>query len=127
MRAIVGMAGLLVAGVVAWLIYAGGSGGTKDIPPPKQQIDVVAVRMDLLSLVQAEKRHAATNGSFATLEQLQDEGSVLFKGPGNHGYCYEINIESDQHFQISARPTDASKEDWPAFTVDETARITELK
>jgi hypothetical protein len=127
MRAILGMLGLFMAVGIGYLIYSAGFGGGKGGTPPKQQIDVVGVRMELLSLAQAEKRHAASSGSFATLEKLQNEGSVLFKGSEYHGYTYEINVADDQHFQITARPSGSENENWPAFTIDETAQITELK
>jgi len=123
MKAILGMLGLVIVVAIGYFIYTARFSGEKGTSPPKQEIDLTAIRMDLLSLAQAERRYAATNGSYATLEQLRREGSVSFDGTGRRGYGYEIDIEDAQHFRITARPADPEKVDWPTLSIDETAQI----
>jgi hypothetical protein len=123
MRAISGMLGLVIAVVIGYFIYTARFSGKEGSPPPKQQIDVTGVRMDLLSLSQAERRYAALHGSYATLEQLQQVESVPFKGTDNRGYSYEIYIEDAQRFRITARPADPARADWPTLSIDETGQL----
>ncbi len=123
MKAILGMLGLVIVIAIVYFIYTARFSGGNGSSPPKQEIDLTAIRMDLLSLAQAEKRYAAVNGSYATLEQLRQEGSVLFEGAGRRGYVYEIDIEGAQHFRIIAKPADAGKTDWPTLSIDETVQI----
>jgi hypothetical protein len=123
MRAISGLLGLVIAVAIGYFVYTSRFSGKEGSPPPKQQIDVTGVRMDLLSLAQAEKRYAALHGSYATLEQLQQAESVQFRGSDNRGYRYEIIIEDAQRFRITASPADPARADWPTLSVDETGQL----
>ena len=124
MRAISGLLGLVIAAAIVYFIYTARFSGEQGNLPPKEQIDVTGVRMDLISLAQAEKRHAALNGSYATLEQLQQEESVSFKSAENRGYRFEVEIEGGQKFRITARPVAPGISDWPTLSIDETGQIT---
>ena len=42
--------------------------------PPQQQIDVVGIRSELLALGQAEGHYLVAHSTYATLEQLQQDG-----------------------------------------------------
>src|SRR5512138_2117922 len=115
MRSILGLLGLVIAGAIVYFMYSSQYGGEKGSAPPKQQIDVTGVRMDLMGLQQAEKRYAALHGAYATLEELQREEPSLFKGTENRGYAYQISIEDAQSFRITATPVDPEKRHWPAL------------
>ncbi len=124
MRAITGVLGLVLAVAIVYFVYTSQFAGNKAEAPPKQQIDVAAVRSDLLSLAQAERRYLAANGIFATLEQLQQQGAVQFQGSGRRGYTYTIEPEASLHFRITARPADPTRVDWPVLSIDDTMQIT---
>ena len=127
MRAIFGMLGLVIAVAIVYWIYSAQYGGEHGNLPPKQQIDVTGVRMDLMALSQAERRYAALHGSYATLEELQQEESVPFKGTENRGYTYEINFEDVQSFRITATPVDPERIHWPTLSIDQMGQLSTSK
>ena len=124
MKALSGIVGLVLVVAVIYFVYSSQFGGNKaGEAPPKQQIDVAAVRSDLISLAQAEKRYAASNGTYATLEQLRQQGAVQFQGSGRRGYIYVIEPNAALGFRITAKPADPARTDWPVISIDETMQI----
>ena len=114
MRAAFSMGGLLIVLLIAYLIYTSqireiGNGKTL-----VHQINLTAVRNDLLSLAQAERLNCATNGSYATLEELR-RSNVLNSIPeaGRSGYRYTAEVDGAAHFKITAAPTDSARTDLP--------------
>ena len=91
--------------------------------PPQQQIDVVGVKNDLIAIAQAERLYLASNGMYATLEQLQQDGSLTFSPVNRRGYSYVAEVDGGLHFRIIARPSDPAKQDWPSLSIDETMQI----
>ncbi len=124
MRATLSLLGLLIVLGVAYFIYKGqlthGPGGAS----PVQQIDMVGVRSELLSIAQAERRYLASHGSYASIDQLQQEGSIAYSG-SSRGYSYEAEVDDGQHFKITAAPSDPSRQGWPTFSIDETMQISQ--
>jgi hypothetical protein len=121
-----GVLGLLIVLVVGWFIVKsqftqGPTGGA----PPKQTIDVVGVKSDLLAIAQAERMYLASHGSYAPLDQLQQEGSLSFSGSSRRGYNYAAEVDDGQHFKITATPSDPAKQGWPTVTIDETMQVTQ--
>jgi len=102
--------------------FAKGPGGGA---PPQQVIDVVGVRNDLIAIAQAERLYLASHGTYATLDQLQQEGSITFFGINRRGYNYMVEAADAQHFRITATPSDPAKEGWPTLSIDETMQITQ--
>ena len=126
MRAALGMAGLLIVLAIGYFIYSSQIRQTSDEKPLKQQINLVAVRSDLLSLGQSERLYLASNGSYATLEQLRQSNMMNSFPDGNRaGYRYTIEVDGSSHFQITASPTDSSRTDLPTLTIDESMQISE--
>lgn len=123
MKAISGILGLVLVVGIVYFVYTSQFGGNKAEAPPKQQIDLAAVRSDLTSLAQAERRYHAANGTYATLEQLQQQGVVQFQGSGRRGYAYAIEADAGLHFRITATPADPARTDWPTLSIDDTMQI----
>ena len=123
MRTISGILGLVAVVAIVYFVYTTRFGRNSGNAPPKQQIDVTAVRSDLLSIAQAERRYLAANGAIATLEQLQQAGDVQFQGTGRRGYSYSIESDNAAHFKITATPTDPAQTDWPTLSMDENMQI----
>lgn len=90
---------------------------------PQEQIDVTAIRQRLLTIAQTERQYQASNGKYATLEELASE-QLLPGGVEQRGYTYTADIAATG-FTITATPTDASKEGWPTLQVTEAMTVTE--
>ena len=90
---------------------------------PQEQIDTVAIRQRLLAIGQTERTYQATNGKYATLEQLADD-NLLPGGTEQRGYTFTASVTSTG-FTITATPTADDKEDWPTLEITETMQVTE--
>jgi hypothetical protein len=90
---------------------------------PTEQIDVTAIRQRLLTIAQTERQYQASNGKYATLEELAAE-NLLPGGTEQRGYRYTADIRS-AGFTITATPTDRSKEGWPTLEVTEAMQVTQ--
>ncbi len=120
------LAGLIVAlGIGWWMFKAEYTAGPAHGAPPKQIIDVTGVRADLLSIAQAERMYLASHGTYATLDQLQQDGSLLFSPNNRRGYNFTAEINDSQHFEITAAPSDPAKTGWPTLSIDDSMRITQ--
>jgi hypothetical protein len=126
MRKVGGLIGLVIALGIGYFIFKaqytmGPVGGA----PPKEQIDVVGVRSDLLAIAQAERMYLASNGTYVSLEQLQKDGGLTFSGTNRRGYDYVAEVDDGQHFRITATPVDPAKANWPTLSIDENMQITQ--
>jgi len=125
MKAVMGIVGIFIVLAIGYQLY------TSSLDPesgssPKQQMDLAGIKIDMLSLAQAERLYFASNGVYATLNQLQQSGNIHFQGSNRHGYSLNIEIDGIQHFRITAKPIDSARADWPAFSIDETLQISTL-
>ena len=67
----------------------------------------------------------ATNGSYATLEQLRSSSAVGNLPAGSSwGYEYRIEVEGAGHFVVTATPTNPGA-NLPTLSVDETMQISQ--
>jgi hypothetical protein len=120
-----GLLGVVIALGVGYFIFksqmtTGPTGGA----PPQEVIDTVGVRNDLLAIAQAERLYMASHGSYATIEQLQQDGAIGFSGTNRRGYNYSAEI-SGERFRIVATPADPTKATWPTLSIDETMQVTQ--
>jgi hypothetical protein len=126
MRAALGLAGLLIALLIGYLIYSTQIRQISGNKPLARQTDFVAVRGDLLALGQAERLYFATNGHYASLEELRRSNVTnTFPGSGRSGYQYIAEVEGDAHFRITASSIDPSRTDLPTLSIDETMQISQ--
>jgi hypothetical protein len=126
MKRVGGLLGLVIALGIGYFIFkaqyaTGPTGGA----PPKEVIDVIGVRSDLLAIAQAERMYLASNGTYAGLEQLQADGGLTFAGANRRGYNYAAEVDDGQHFRITATPADPAKAAWPTLWIDETMQISQ--
>ena len=126
MKAAGSILGLVIVLAIGYFVFKSqftrGPGGRA---PPKEQIDVVGVKNDLLAFAQAERLYLANHGSYAGIDQLQQEGSVTFSGTNRRGYNYVATVDDGQHFRITATPSDPAKAGWPTLTIDDTMQVTQ--
>ena len=90
---------------------------------PTEQIDVTAIRQRLLTIGQTERQYHASNGKYATLEELAAE-NLLPGGTEQRGYRYTAEIRG-AGFTITATPTDPAKRDWPTLEITESMQVTQ--
>jgi hypothetical protein len=119
---IFGLLSVVIVLCVGFFVY---QRSAADLPEgsPQQQIDTVAIRQRLLTIAQTERQYQATNGKYASLEQLASE-SLLPGGTEQRGYTYTAEI-SGAGFRITATPTAPDKTEWPTLEVTETMQVIE--
>jgi len=123
MKAIGGLLGIVLALGIGLFIYKTEfTNGPQSGAPPMQTIDTVGVQNDLVSIGQAERMYLASHGSYATLDQLQQDGATVSDG-ARRGYNYAVTVEDGQHFKITAAPTDPAKQGWPTLSIDDTMQV----
>lgn len=123
MRALgfIGVIGVLGVGYfVMQQSVSTGSGQTS----PQEQIDVVSIRQQLLTIGQAERQYLASNGRYATLEQLEQD-DLLPGGTEVRGYVFTGVAEGSSGFVVTASPDDEEKADWPVLEIDESMQVVE--
>jgi hypothetical protein len=118
--------GLVIVVAIIWFVmksqYSHGPGGAQT---PAETINVIAVKSDLLSIGQAERMYMASHGSYASVDDLQQDGSIAFSATNRRGYSYTAELDDGQHFKVTATPTDPSKASWPTLSIDETMQVTQ--
>ncbi len=126
MKAAASVLGLVLAVAIVWLVirvqFKQGPAGES---PPKQVIDVVGVKTDLLAIGQAERLYLASHGSYADLDQLRQDGELIFSGANRRGYNYTAEVNDGQHFKITALPSDPAAQGWPTLSIDESMEVTQ--
>jgi len=121
MKALGSFLALLIVAAIVWFVLKPQlTQGPTSGAPPKQLIDVVGVKTDLAVIGKAERLYLAVHGSYASLEELQQEGAVAFSGSGRRGYNYTAEVNDGQHFKITAAPYAPDKQGWPTVWIDET-------
>jgi hypothetical protein len=124
MRKVGGLLGLVIALGIGYFIFKTQMmQGPTHGAPPKQVIDVVGVKNDLISIGQAERMYMASHGTYASLDQLQQEGTLAISNGSRRGYAYSVGFQGGRHFQVTATPTDPAKKGWPTLTMDETMEV----
>ena len=123
MKAIGGIISLVVVLGIGMFIYKTEfTQGPMHGLPPKEVIDVAGVKSDLLAIGQAERVYMASHGSYAGLDQLQQDGATVSDG-SRRGYNYAVTFDDGQHFTVTATPTDPAKRDWPTLAIDDTMQV----
>jgi len=126
MKAAGTLLGLIIVVAIIWFVVKTQfTQGPTAGQPPKEVIDVVGVKNDLLAIGQAERMYLASHGSYASVDALQQDGSLTFSGENRRGYNYAAEVDDGQHFKITATPTDPAKANWPTLSIDDTMQITQ--
>jgi hypothetical protein len=117
-----GILGVVIVLCVGFFVY---QRSVAELPEgsPMEQIDTTAIRQRLLTIAQTERQYQASNGKYATLEQLASE-NLLPGGTEQRGYTFSASISSNG-FTITATPTAEDKADWPTLEVTEAMQVTE--
>ena len=126
MRGIVGIAGLLIALGAAYAVYH--SYLSRSVPGggvehPQEQIDVIDIKTNLLTIGQAERTYLNAHGSYGTIEQLQQDGPPSI-GADNRGYVFSAVPNGATSFTVTAAPADPNKAGWPTLVITEAMQVT---
>ena len=119
-----GLVSVLVVLGVGYFVIQRSVGSGADQASPQEQIDVVSIRRQLLTIGQAERQYLATHGTYATLEQLEQD-DLLPGGTEVRGYVFSAAVGGAKGFTITATPVDAEKADWPVLEIDESMQVAE--
>ena len=119
-----GILGVVITLCVGFFIY---QRSVADLPEgsgsPEQLIDTTAIKQRLLTIGQTERQYQATNGKYATLEELAS-ADLLPGGTEQRGYTYTASVSATD-FTITATPTAADKAGWPTLEITATMQVTE--
>jgi hypothetical protein len=127
MRGVVGIAGLLIAlggGYVVYHSYLTRSGPAGTVEHPQEQIDVIDIKTNLLTIGQAERTYLNAHGTYGTIEQLQQDGPPSI-GVDNRGYTFSAAPNGAASFMVTATPTDPNKSGWPTLAITEAMQVTQ--
>ena len=103
MRAVLGVAAILVAAAITLFIYKNSltQSQAAGAATPQQTIDVVGVKNDLLAIAQAERAYQAEHGSVGSLDELVSSGAMSMRKSGRGGYSYGVESAGDG-FRVTA-------------------------
>jgi hypothetical protein len=118
-----GLIGVVIVLGAGFFIYQRRAADVMQDGSPQEQIDVTAIRQRLLTIAQTERQYQASNGKYATLEELASE-QLLPGGTEQRGYTYTAEIGATG-FTVTATPTDPAKAGWPTLEVTEAMTVTE--
>ena len=118
-----GILGVVIVLCAGFFFYQRSIAEVSEEGSPQEQIDTTAIRQRLLTIGQTERQYQATNGKYATLEQLASD-NLLPGGTEQRGYTFTASITATG-FTITASPTAEDKVDWPTLEVTESMQVTE--
>jgi len=125
MRAMLTLLAIVISMGIAYWIYASSLKPSGSSGAPSQVVSTVGVKMDLLSLAQAERIYQASHGSYASLEQLYSSGTLIARRNAHAGYAYSSDVSSDG-FTITARCQSQPQASCPSFSIDQSMQVREL-
>jgi hypothetical protein len=113
---------IAVVGAGGYIYTRQATSVTGDGSAPQTAVDVTAARNDLLALANAERRYFASNGKYATLEELRGNGDIA-SIPTRPNFAYSVQT-TDTSFKITATYSGPDPKAPKHITVDETMTIT---
>jgi len=98
-----------------------------------QNISVVGVKNDLISIAQAERMYYTQNGSYADLSTLSSSGTMNITRTSRDGYTYTAEPAANA-FTVTAtytappvsNPAGVTPPHFPTFTIDQTMEVHQL-
>ncbi|HTK96014.1 MAG TPA: hypothetical protein VL382_10300 [Terriglobales bacterium] len=123
-----GFIGLIIVVAVGAVIYmkqvqSAAPGAAEGGGNPRSTIDIAGVKNDLIGIGNAERQHMATQGKYASLDELVAAGELQMArtSRGNWHYASET---SESGFKITATYSGDAPAGTPTrFTIDETMQV----
>jgi hypothetical protein len=92
---------------------------------PTATVDLIGVRNDLLAIAQAERSHAALQGSYVSIDALRSGGDLTMQRNNRGPYSYSAET-SDSGFRIVATYSGPENSGMPAsLSIDQTMQISQ--
>lgn len=92
---------------------------------PTSTVDLMGVRSDLLAIAQAERTHAAMQGSYVPIETLRSQGDLAMQRNNRGPYNYSAEI-TDSGFTIVATYSGPESAGTPkTISIDQMMQITQ--
>ncbi len=92
---------------------------------PTSTVDLMGVKNDLLAMAQAERTHAAMQGSYASLEALRSQNELTMRRDSRGPYSYSAEI-GDSAFRIVATYSGPESAGMPkTISIDQTMQISQ--
>lgn len=92
---------------------------------PTSTVDLMGVRSDLLAIAQAERSHAALQGSYVSIDALRSQGDLTMARNNRGPYNYSAEV-SDSGFRIIATWTGSESAGMPkTISIDQTMQISQ--
>lgn len=92
---------------------------------PTATVDLIGVRNDLLAIAQAERSHAASQGTFVSIDALRSQGELTMERNNRGPYNYTAEI-SDSSFRIVATYSGPENSGMPKIlSIDQTMQISQ--
>jgi len=89
---------------------------------PQTTIETTAVRNDLLAIANAERRYFATNGKYASFDELRTNGDIQIPRRANYAYSAEVTSTG---FEIIATYSGSDSNAPERLSMDETMTLKE--
>ncbi len=121
MRGVFGFLTLVIAVGIGMYIYsqqAQSSSAAAGANNPKAAINITGVRSDLLSIASAERRYYATEGKYASLDELVSSNYITVARQ-RPPYTYEVQVGSSGFRVVATRSGDAAAGTPGELSVDE--------
>ena len=119
----IGFISLILALAVGAYLYSSLAGNaTPGGGGPADAIDVTSVRMDLIAIARAECTYFATNGKYASLDELRANGDTQITRDRRPNYRYSAET-SNSGFRIVADYTGPDPDATQRISVDETLTV----
>ena len=98
------------------------SAGTSN---PTATVDLIGVRNDLLVIAQAERSHAATQGSYVSIDALRSQGDLSMTRDNRGPYSYSAEF-GDSSFRIVATYGGPESSGMPkTISIDQTMQVSQ--
>ena len=129
-----GMIGLLISAAVGLGIYMYTL--KQAAPGPgivvTQNISIVGVKNDLISIAQAERMYYAENSTYADLATLNSTGAMSMMRSSRDGYTYSVET-SGSGFIVTATytppiaaPAGVTPPHFPTYSIDQTMEVHQI-
>ncbi len=117
---------IVVVGIGAFIYMRQTQGVTSaDTSNPTATVDLIGVRNDLLAIAQAERNHAATQGSYISIDALRSQGELTMTRDNRGPYNYSAEV-SDSSFRIVATYSGPTTSGMPkTLSVDQTMQVSQ--
>lgn len=122
-----GFVGLVAALAVGMYIYSKqiqSTSATAGANNPKAAVNITGVRTDLMAIAQAERRYFATEGKYASLDELVSSHSITISRQ-RPPYTYEVETGSGGFRVVATRSTDDGSGMPAQLSVDENMEFNE--